>query len=179
MTQAHAPVFGRRGRVVSPAARAEPPGPLRLLPRRECDLAGMLLDLNGRTSRRMFFIVFAATSFGMFPGLAMLAPFAGPDAGIRIGRHPGAFALAAILVLIPLLLQMVQFVRRMHDHGCDTDEAVLLFAMSMTCFAVPSLAGYPFAASLTVIVYFAFAFRAGSNTVNRWGPPCAPPGPGS
>lgn len=166
--------FGRRGRrvVTEPGLGSEPRANFRLLPPPDESLGAMFFALDRRTSRKAFFTAFALTSFATLPGLSLVAPFAVPESGALIARHPVQFALGLVLFLVPVLLQMVQFVRRMHDQGYDTDEAVLLFSISMAGFIGPSMSGYPLASALTVIVYFAFAFKSGAPDANRWGGPC-------
>lgn len=173
-SQTQPAAFGRRGRRVlqDAAAGPEPRANFRLLPPPDESIAAMFFALDRRTSRQAFFNAFALTSFATLPGLSLIAPFAVPESGALIARHPVQFGLGLVLFLVPLLLQMVQFVRRMHDQGYDTDEAVLLFSVSVACFIGPSVSGYPLASTLTVIVYFAFAFKGGTPDANRWGGPC-------
>jgi uncharacterized membrane protein YhaH (DUF805 family) len=134
--------------------------------------------MNHRISREGFFAVFALTSFATIPGLSLLSPFV-HRAGIdRLVSHPVQFTAGVILFLIPMWIQMVYFVRRMHDQGYETEESILLYSVSMLCFIGPSAAGYPLASALTVIVYFACGFRTGSQKSNRWGPPPIPRGSG-
>ncbi len=160
--------FGRRGRQPDPPC-ARPVAASRVLSRPPDSLWRLCFGLDRRVAPLGFLVAFALTTVACLPGVGVLARL--PRVADALVVDPVRTAAALALLAIPAALQMVYFVRRMHDQGYDSVEAVVLFALTLAAFAASVRAGHPLAAAASVGVYFGFGFARGSRCANRWGPP--------